>query len=43
MQHLGKCRHKKKLSQNYQSQVLILGPMGYGPVTLPLRHSDLSK
>ena len=26
----------------YQSQVLILGPVGYGPTTLPLRHSDLA-
>ena len=25
----------------YQSQVSILGPVGYGPTTLPLRHSDL--
>jgi hypothetical protein len=25
---------------NYQSQVSILGPVGYGPTTLPLRHSD---
>ena len=24
----------------YQSQVSILGPVGYGPTTLPLRHSD---
>ncbi|KAG2616637.1 hypothetical protein PVAP13_3NG249085 [Panicum virgatum] len=24
-----------------QSQVSILGPVGYGPTTLPLRHSDL--
>ena len=24
----------------YQSQVSILGPMGYGPTTLPLRHFD---
>ncbi|KQK01935.1 hypothetical protein BRADI_3g59325v3 [Brachypodium distachyon] len=28
-------------STNYQSQVSILGPVGYGPTTLPLRHSDL--
>ncbi|KAG2661236.1 hypothetical protein PVAP13_1KG490405 [Panicum virgatum] len=26
--------------QTYQSQVSILGPVGYGPTTLPLRHSD---
>ena len=25
---------------SYQSQVSILGPVGYGPTTLPLRHSD---
>ncbi|KAL4343805.1 hypothetical protein AHAS_Ahas11G0115100 [Arachis hypogaea] len=35
----------KKLNQtgshSYQSQVSILGPVGYGPTTLPLRHSDL--
>ena len=24
----------------YQNQVSILGPVGYGPTTLPLRHSD---
>ena len=24
----------------YQSQVSILGPVGYGPTTLPLHHSD---
>ncbi|KAK2984833.1 hypothetical protein RJ640_004658, partial [Escallonia rubra] len=29
------------LVQFYQSQVSILGPVGYGPTTLPLRHSDL--
>ncbi|CBI32912.3 unnamed protein product, partial [Vitis vinifera] len=29
------------LSLTYQSQVSILGPVGYGPTTLPLRHSDL--
>nr|GFA26040.1 hypothetical protein [Tanacetum cinerariifolium] len=28
---------------NYQSQVPILGPVGYGPTTLPLRHSDGTK
>ncbi|KAK4584850.1 hypothetical protein RGQ29_022506 [Quercus rubra] len=32
-------RHRKLLL--YQSQVSILGPVGYGPTTLPLRHSDL--
>ncbi|KAF8051838.1 hypothetical protein N665_1662s0011 [Sinapis alba] len=26
---------------SYQSQVSILGPVGYGLTTLPLRHSDL--
>ena len=31
----------KKSSPIYQSQVSILGPVGYGPTTLPLRHSDL--
>ena len=25
----------------YQSQISILGPIGYGPTTLPLRHFDL--
>ncbi len=25
----------------YQSEVSILGPVGYGPTTLPLRHSDV--
>jgi hypothetical protein len=30
-----------KLLLYYQSQVSILGPVGYGPTTLPLRHSDL--
>jgi hypothetical protein len=25
----------------YQSQVSILGPVGYGPTTLPLRHFDV--
>ena len=24
----------------YQSQVSFLGPVGYGPTTLPLSHSD---
>ena len=24
----------------YQSEVSILGPVGYGPTTLPLRYSD---
>lgn len=28
-------------SFSYQSQVSILGPVGYGPTTLPLRHSDV--
>ena len=27
----------------YENQVSILGPMGYGPTTLPLRHFDLLK
>ena len=35
-----KMAHKIK-RENYQSQVSILGPVGYGPTTLPLRHSDL--
>ena len=26
----------------YQSQVSILGLVGYGPTTFPLRHSDLN-
>ncbi|PHU04133.1 hypothetical protein BC332_24955 [Capsicum chinense] len=25
----------------YQSQVSIRGPVGYEPITLPLRHSDV--
>ncbi|BBN08861.1 hypothetical protein MPTK1_4g15060 [Marchantia polymorpha subsp. ruderalis] len=29
-----------KLVSGYQSEVSILGPVGYGPTTLPLRHSD---
>ena len=33
-----KGREKKN---KYQSEVSILGPVGYGPTTLPLRHSDL--
>jgi hypothetical protein len=40
-----KVREKKLLGPEatllYQSQVSILGPVGYGPTTLPLRHSDL--
>ena len=43
----GKKGGKKKTSEahmkNYQSQVSILGPVGYGPTTLPLRHSDVSE
>ena len=31
----------RKPTEIYQSQVSILGPVGYGPTTLPLRHSDL--
>ncbi|PIA45816.1 hypothetical protein AQUCO_01600212v1 [Aquilegia coerulea] len=34
-------RLNKELGFFYQSQVSILGPVGYGPTTLPLRHSDL--
>ncbi|OQU77506.1 hypothetical protein SORBI_3009G057750 [Sorghum bicolor] len=30
-----------KTKKKYQSQVSILGPVGYGPTTLPLRHSDV--
>ena len=30
----------KLVSLDYQSEVPILGPVGYGPTTLPLRHSD---
>ena len=30
-----------KKNKNYQSLVSIQGPVGYGPTTLPLRHSDL--
>ncbi|PIA45926.1 hypothetical protein AQUCO_01600283v1 [Aquilegia coerulea] len=33
-------RSKNSKSLLYQSQVSILGPVGYGPTTLPLRHSD---
>jgi hypothetical protein len=29
------------MSLGYQSEVSILGPVGYGPTTLPLRHSDV--
>ena len=36
-----KIREKSKSKKNYQSQVSILGPVGYGPTTLPLRHSDV--
>ena len=36
--------HTKRIQSEatlfYQSQVSILGPVGYGPTTLPLRHSD---
>ena len=32
--------HKEAFLWKYQSQVSILGPVGYGPTTLPLRHSD---
>ena len=32
---------EKTSKQIYQSQVSILGPVGYGPTTLPLRHSDI--
>ena len=34
-------KNKKEKRQTYQSQVSILGPVGYGPTTLPLRHSDV--
>ena len=35
-------KEEKKIngSHSYQSQVSILGPVGYGPTTLPLCHSD---
>ncbi|TYH89355.1 hypothetical protein ES332_D01G254700v1 [Gossypium tomentosum] len=36
-------KNQEKLAQNYQSQVSILGPVGYGPTKVPLRHSDLLK
>nr|PNR26330.1 hypothetical protein PHYPA_030905 [Physcomitrium patens] len=29
-----------RIKQAVQSEVSILGPVGYGPTTLPLRHSD---
>ncbi len=32
----------KLVTLDYQSQVSILGPVGYGPTTLPLRHSDVA-
>lgn len=38
--HEGKKKLVGKLLSYYQSQVSILGPVGYGPTTLPLRHSD---
>ena len=35
----GKKKKKRKWKPLfYQSQVSILGPVGYGPTTLPLRH-----
>ncbi|BBN10532.1 hypothetical protein MPTK1_5g04280 [Marchantia polymorpha subsp. ruderalis] len=34
------CVLEKEALCEYQSQVSILGPVGYGPTTLPLRHSD---
>jgi hypothetical protein len=34
-------KNLKKGKKIYQSQVSILGPVGYGPTTLPLRHSDV--
>ncbi|KAG6715426.1 hypothetical protein I3842_05G251600 [Carya illinoinensis] len=33
----------KTIQKPYQSQVSILGPVGYGPTTLPLRHSDFGR
>ncbi|KAK8342902.1 hypothetical protein V6Z12_A08G263500 [Gossypium hirsutum] len=35
-----KQNYEKNRTRKYQSQVSILGPVGYGPTTLPLRHSD---
>lgn len=39
-QHIWIWKNKWKLKKFYQSQVSILGPVGYGPTTLPLRHFD---
>ncbi|KAL4289699.1 hypothetical protein GQ457_14G020620 [Hibiscus cannabinus] len=36
----GQKNNKKKATLKYQCQVSILGPVGYGPTTLPLHHSD---
>ncbi|KAL1119175.1 hypothetical protein V6Z11_D01G086300 [Gossypium hirsutum] len=33
-------RLRNRNGEQYQSQVSVLGPVGYGPTTLPLRHSD---
>ena len=33
-------KRKGKPAEIYQSQVPILAPVGYGPTTLPLRHSN---
>jgi hypothetical protein len=35
------CTDQKIKKKKYQSQVSILGPVGYGPTTLPLRHFDV--
>ena len=32
-------KSEKDKYKNWQSEVLILGPLGYGSSTLPLRHS----
>ena len=40
MKKSAKKKVKGKPTEFYQSQVSILGPVGYGPTTLPLRHSD---
>ncbi len=36
-----KTSRKEACTLYYQSEVSILGPVGYGPTTLPLRHSDI--
>ncbi len=35
--------HTYLILKPYQSQVPILGPVGYEPTTLPLRYSDICR